>query len=102
MQRFRRVLGVFLMAAAVCCSAVPAVDLPETAFDETDLAINPALPAQPRIQEVPPVVIRLAILPAQMLFRADRFTRSSRVEVADVPTSRHSQSLQILLCTFLT
>lgn len=102
MHRFRRFLGVFLMTAAICCCAVPGVDLPETAFDETDLAINPALPAQPRIQEVPPVVVRLAILPASSLLCTDCDSRTSRVEVADVAASRHSQSLQILLCTFLT
>ena len=101
MQRFRWILGLFLLGAAVCCCAVPGVDLPETAFDEADLAISPALPAQPRVQDVAPVAVPVAVLPKLPLYCADCFATRKAVESAPAPNPRHSHSLQSLLCTFL-
>ena len=90
-------LGLFLLLAAVCCCAVPGVDLPETAFDEADLAISPALPAPLRVEEVPPVAVPLADLPRLSFHCADCL--ASRPTVA--PNHRPLHSMQILLCTFL-
>ena len=101
MQRFRWMLGLFLLGAAVCCSAVPGVDLPETAFDEADLAVSPALPAQLRIQDISPVVVPVAVLPTLPLYCADCFSGRLALEPTVAPSQRHSHSLQVLLCTFL-
>lgn len=94
-------LGLLLLGAAVCCCAVPGVDLPETAFDEADLAINPALPAQPRIQDTRPVAVPIAVLPTLPLYCADCLAGGLVLEPAVLPSQRHSHSLQVLLCTFL-
>jgi hypothetical protein len=94
-------LGLFLLGAAVCCCAVPGVDLPETAFDEADLAISPALPAQPRIQDISPVDVLIAVLPTRPLYRSDRSKSNLVLEPIVAPGERHSNSLQVLLCTFL-
>ncbi len=101
MQRFRRILGLFLLGAAVCCCTVPGVDLPETAFDEADLAMSPALPAQPRVQDVAPVVVPIAVLPTLPLYCPDCFTSREALESDPAPNPSHSHSLQSLLCTFL-
>lgn len=101
MQRFRWILGLFLLVAAVCCCAVPGVDLPETAFDEADLAVSPALPAPPRIQDLSPIVIPVAVLPNLPLDCADCFASSSVMEPAAAPGQPAPHSLQVLLCTFL-
>jgi hypothetical protein len=77
------------------------VDLPETAFDEADLAVSPALPAQPRIQDVAPVVVPVAVLPTLPLYCAECFSASAALEPTAAPSPRHSHSLQVLLCTFL-
>jgi hypothetical protein len=100
-QRFRWILGLFLLGAAVCCCAVPGVDLPETAFDEADLAISPALPAQPRVQDVAPVAVPIAVLPALPLSCADCFAAGVALEPAPEPNPSQSHSRQSLLCTFL-
>jgi hypothetical protein len=100
-QRFRWMLGLFLLGAAVCCCAVPGVDLPETAFDEADLAVSPALPAQPRIQDISPVVVPIAVLPMLPLYCSDCVAASAALEPTAAPSPRHSHSLQVLLCTFL-
>jgi hypothetical protein len=94
-------LGLFLLGAAVCCCTVPGVDLPETAFDEADLAISPALPAQPRVQDVSPVIVPIAVLPTLPLYCADCFATREALEPASAPNTRESHSLQSLLCTFL-
>lgn len=94
-------MGLFLLGAAVCCCAVPGVDLPETAFDEADLAVSPALPAQPRIQDISPVVVPVAVLPTLPLDCADYFSARAALEPTVVPNQRQSHSLQVLHCTFL-
>ena len=101
MQRFRWILGLFLLGAAVCCCIVPGVDLPETAFDEADLAISPALPAQLRVQDVSPVVVPIAVLPTLPLYCANCFASREALEPAPASNPSHSHSLQSLLCTFL-
>jgi hypothetical protein len=100
-RRFRWMLGLFLLVAAVGCCALPGVDLPETAFDEADLAVSPALPAQPRIQDLPPVTVPIAVLPTLRLYCADCLANRIALEPAVLPSQRYSHSLQILLCTFL-
>jgi hypothetical protein len=94
-------LVLFLLAAAVCCCAVPGVDLPETSFNEADLPVNLALPAQPRVPDLSPLAIPAAALPTLPLYCTDCIVRGLAHEPAVLPNERHLHSLQVLLCTFL-
>ena len=78
MQRLRWMLVLFLLGAAVCCCAIPGVDLPETSFNEADLPVNLALPAQPRIPDLSPIAIPAAALPTLSLVSADGLVRQVR------------------------
>ena len=101
MQRFRRILGLFLLVATFCCCAVPGVDLPETAFDEADLAISPALPPQPRVDDVSPITVLVAVLPMLPLYCAHCLADRLVVEPIATPSLLPLHSRQVLLCTFL-
>jgi len=94
-------LVLFLLAAAVCCCTVPGVDLPETAFNEADLPVNLALPAPPRIPDIPPVAIPAAARPMLPRCGEDGLVRTLVHEPSVLPNERHLHSLQVLLCTFL-
>lgn len=94
-------LVVFVLGAAVCQGAVPGVDRPETSFNEADLPLNLGLPATPRIQDIRPVAVPVAVLPSAPLYCTDCLDRSMVLEPAVLPSQRHADSLQVLLCTFL-
>jgi hypothetical protein len=94
-------LVVFLLGAAVCCCAVPGVDLPETAFNEADLPVNLAIAAPPRIQDTAPVVVPVATLPALPLDCAACRVSELAVAPVVVATQARSHDLHALLCTFL-
>jgi hypothetical protein len=94
-------LVLFLLGAAVCAGAVTGVDRPETSFNESDLPVNLALPAPPRIQDTRPVVVPVALLPTLPLYRADCLAHSLELEFTVLPRLRPPHSLQVLLCTFL-
>ena len=80
---------------------MPGVDLPETSFNEADLPVNLALPAQPRVPDLSPLVIPAAALPTLPIHCTDCVVRSFAYEPAILPKERHLHSLQVLLCTFL-
>jgi hypothetical protein len=94
-------LVLFLLGAAVCCCTVTGVDLPETAFNEADLPANLAVPAPPRIPDIPSVAIPAAARPMLPLCCADGLVRTLEHEPAVLLNERHLHSLQVLLCTFL-
>jgi hypothetical protein len=86
-----------MLGAAVCVSAVPRVDLPETTFNEADAPVNLAPSVLPRIQVIRPAVDPIVVLPPPLSCVG---CVSSRVlEPLAMPSQRHS--LQDLLCTFL-
>ena len=91
---------IFLLGAAVCVSAVPPVDLPETAFNEADTPVNLAPPLQTTLKVIcpldDPIVIRG--LPFR---RADYVVRRPALEPAAMLRQRHRHSLQDLFCSFL-
>jgi hypothetical protein len=99
--RFRWISVLLLAFAAVLVSTVPRVDSPETAFNETDAPVNLAPSARPTLQLVPPAVNPIAISPAPPLHRAGRLVTSLVLELAAIPSQRHGNSLQEVLCTFL-
>jgi hypothetical protein len=103
LQRLRWMLVVFLMGAAVCCCALPGVDLPETAFNEADLPVNLAIPAPPRVQDAAPAAVPVAVLPT-LPFDCAECVASPAMPLPATPATQfhfHSHSLQVLLCTFL-
>ena len=101
MKRFRAILVLFLLGASVCAFALPRVDLPETAFNESDAPVNLAPPVRPSVQVSPPVVDPIAVLPRLPLQRANCVVDGLLLESAAVSRQRHQHSLQDLLCTFL-
>ena len=98
-KRLRWMLVLFLLGAAVCMSAVPLEDLPETEFNEVDAPVNLAPPVVPRIKFTRPAGDPI-ILPRLRLYCAGRRVRSLVLELAPKLTQRHLHSLQDLLSTF--
>jgi hypothetical protein len=92
-KRHCRILALFLLAGVFGGSAVLPMDLPETAFNESDTPVNLVLPSQTPLRFVRPVndpsVISWCVVSGHVL------------EVASLPRLRHQLSLQKLLSTFL-
>lgn len=93
-----------LMVSVVLVSTIPQIDLPETAYDESDIPVNQAPPvvlvttiAHPPITE--------AVLPKHMGETEAQVGRQSldrRWAYRLLPRDQHDQhSMQVLLCTFL-
>ncbi|MGB7603506.1 MAG: hypothetical protein WBM24_24600 [Candidatus Sulfotelmatobacter sp.] len=101
MKRFRWLLVLSLLGAAVCVSVVPRVDLPETKFNEADAPVNLAPPARLRIQVVFPVVDPNFVLPTLPVYCAGCVFSTRIPDHATAPSQRHQRSLQHLLCTLL-
>ena len=105
MKRCYRIFVLLLLAGVLVASAVPPVDLPETAFDESGTPVVLAPPPHTSFTLVRPVLVRaVSDAPAMpgVRFRCAGGVVSSRVLAADaVPRQRHVSSLQDLLCTFL-
>jgi len=99
-MRFRVMLVVFLMGAAIFASVVPPEDLPETSYDESDTPIIVAPAEPPRIQLVAPALNITAPSPVRLAPVADIFS-AVRHQLAPVSSSLHRPSLQNLLCTLL-
>lgn len=100
-RRYRRLLVLFLLAGVFGGSAVLPVDLPETAFDESDAPVNLAPPSQALLRFVPPVSNPL-VMPGLRFYCAVCVVGSPVLGAAAMPTHRHPHySLQELLCTFL-
>lgn len=93
-------LVILLCATLVCVASLPAVDDPDTAFNEVDTPVNLAPPASPRINLVVPVV-KAVNLPKLALDEPGWGTNNSAHELALVPKQPDSHSIQKLLCTFL-
>jgi hypothetical protein len=97
-KQFRWVLIIFLLGAIFCASAIPAVDNPDTAFDESDSPANLALPASPVVKIVLPAATPV-LLPEGLPQIGDV---SFPVHTLETATKQHShKSLLALLCTFL-
>jgi hypothetical protein len=94
-------LVLFVLGATVCVGAVAGVDRPETSFNEADLPVNLGLPAQLRVQDTRPVIVRVVLLAPLSLYCAENLICSLAPQPAFIPSQRHSLSLQVLFCTFL-
>jgi hypothetical protein len=94
-------LVLVLLAAAVCVSAVPRPDLPETPFNEADAPVNLAPPVRPRIQVIPPAIDPIVVLPTLSIDCPGCVVSRLASEPIVTPKRRHPLSLQDLLCTFL-
>ena len=89
-----RILALFLLAGVFSGSALRPVDLPETAFDESDAPVNLYLP--------PSQALAIFVRPAGGPLAVSSFiVTSTRLRVAAMPRPRHPQSLQKLLSAFL-
>jgi hypothetical protein len=99
-KRRSRMLVLFLVAGVFGGSAVPPVDLPETAFNESDAPANLAPPSQAIVRFVRPVSVPLE-MPGLRFYCAGCDLSSRVPRAAAMPERRHPHSLQDLLCTFL-
>ena len=99
-QRHRRILVLFLLAGVFRGSAVPALDLPETTFDESDAPVNLAPPSQADLRVVNPVSDPL-VMPGLPFYCAGCIVSGPVFAAPAMPRERHPHSLQDLLCTFL-
>ena len=99
-KRHCRILVLFLLAGVFGGSAVLPVDLPETAFNESDAPANLALPWQAALRNVRPVS-DLLVMPGTRFYGAGCVVSSFVLEPAAMLRQRHPHSLQDLLCTFL-
>ena len=89
-----RILVLFLLAGVFGGTAVRPVDLPETAFDESDAPVNLSLPCAQ--------AVFIFVRPVSGPLASSSFIVARPVlRVAAMPRSRHPQSLQKLLSTFL-
>ena len=93
MKRYCRILVLFLLAGVFGGSAVLPVDLPETAFNESDVPVNLVLPSQTPLRFVRPADDPVAILGCVV--------SNQVLSAAPLPRPRHQHSLQQLLSTFL-
>lgn len=98
MKRIHWILVGWVLGA-VLFTALPRVDAPDTAFNETDAPALVSFPASPRLRLISPVVpgINLSKAPALALVadvnhRVPKFTSALRPGCSN---------LQPLLCTFL-
>jgi hypothetical protein len=99
-MRFRTLLVLFLMGAAIFASAVPREDSPETSFDETDTPVIVAPAERPSIQLVSPSLDLAAPFSMPSARVADGFIAVSR-PLTPVSTLFYRPALQNLLCTLL-
>ncbi|MGB8986872.1 MAG: hypothetical protein WCC37_09740 [Candidatus Sulfotelmatobacter sp.] len=100
-KQLRGLLVLVLLAASVCASVIPRVDLPETKFNEADAPVNLAPPVRLRIQVVVPVVDSNFVLPTQPVYCAGCVVSAFTPDQATAPGRRHRRPLQALLCTLL-
>jgi hypothetical protein len=91
---------VSCLFGAVLLTALPRVDAPETAFNETDTPVFASYPALPRLRSLAPFILanNLSEVSASALVPdfnrgAPRFKSAQEVQGSD--------NLQPLLCTFL-
>ena len=100
-RRHRRLLVLLLLAGVFGGSAVLPVDLPETAFDESNAPVNLAPPSQTPLRFVRPVSDPL-VMPGLRFYCAGCVVSSRVLGAVAMPTQRRPHySLQDLLCTFL-
>ena len=100
-KRHRQLLVLLLLAGVFGGFAVLPVDLPETAFDESDAPVNMASPSQTPLRFVRPVSVPL-VMPGLRFYCAGCVVSSRVLGAVAMPTQRHPHySLQDLLCTFL-
>jgi len=93
-------LVLFLLAGVFGASVVPPVDLPETAFNESDAPVNLAPPAQAPLRFVRPVSDPF-VMPGLRFYCAGCVVGSPVIGAAAIPSQRHPHSLQDILCTLL-
>ena len=101
MKELRWILVVVLLGIAACLSAVPRMDLPETAFNEADAPVNLAPPIRPSTQFIHLAADRIAVLPTQSLHSAGYLVGKLVLEPVTTLSQCHPHSLQDLLCTLL-
>ena len=100
-RRHRRLLVLLLLAGVFGGSAVLPVDLPETAFDESDAPVNLARPSQTPLRSVRPVSDPL-VMPGLRFYCAGCVVSRRVLGAVSMPTQRRPHySLQDLLCTLL-
>jgi hypothetical protein len=93
-----------LMVSVVFVSTIPQIDLPETAYDESDAPVNQAPPVVLDTTVVHPPIAEV-VLPRRIGETEGQVGRQS-LEQSWVhrlfPRDQHDQhSMQVLLCTFL-
>jgi hypothetical protein len=94
------VFVLLLLTAVVGVSAIPQTDRPETSYNEVDTPINQAPPVVQGIRFARPT--RVAILVPRRALEERRTIEEPTLERPSLGTpSRHSHSLQDLLCTLL-
>lgn len=98
MKRIHWILVVWVLGA-VLFTALPRVDAPDTAFNETDTPALVSFPALPRLRLISPVVLGIDLskatalaLMADLNHQVPAFTGAQRPGSSDI---------QPLLCTFL-
>ena len=100
MKRHSRILVLFLLAGVVGGFAVLPVDLPETAFDESDAPVNLAFPSNAPVRFVRPACDP-HVMPGLRFHYARCIVASWVPEAVATTRPRHQHSLQDLLSTFL-
>jgi hypothetical protein len=98
LKQFRWILILFLLGTVICAAAIPAVDNPDTAFDESDSPANLALPAPLSAKLVMPVANPVPL--PQPLPQVSNISVSIHAP-QPVAKQQGTQSLLTLLCTFL-
>ena len=100
MGRFRRSIIIFGAAVTVILAlAVPPIDIPETAFDETDTPVNQTTPVVLHTNCV--TQVPLSVLISWLLSFDDQARTPNVVTVIETSRSDAPCSLLHLLCTLL-
>jgi len=85
---------------AVVLTALPGVDAPDTAFNETETPVFVSYPALPRFRSIAPFVLANHLPEASALALVPDFNRPAP-KFKSAQEVQGSDNLQPLLCTFL-
>ena len=100
MVRFFGIFVVLLLSTVAFTSGVPAVDNPETTFDEAATTSSLALPSAHRVKLTPPAPVSPVMAEVAPCCPSREVVHGVRGAAA-AWKHRSSPSLQTFLCTFL-